>query len=77
MNRFYIEESLNVGVSESTEDSIIPGYEVCNDFCHIAVKHLVRLRSIMSGFLWSATADTFLSIIHGKYYGVVNSPRHH
>lgn len=47
MNRFYIEESLNVGVSESTEDSIIPGYEVCNDFCHIAVKHLVRLRSVV------------------------------
>ena len=43
----------------------------------IGVVNYVKLYNIMSGFLWSATADTFLSVIHGKYYGIVNSTRHH
>lgn len=38
-NRFYIKESLDVGVTgEGIEDPIIPGYKLCNYSCHIAQK---------------------------------------
>ena len=54
---------MNVGVSESIEDPIIPGYEVCNDFCHIAVKHLIRLRSVV---FWNTDPVRIHTILLGK-----------
>lgn len=65
-NRFYTEESLNAGVSEGIKDPTIPGYEVCNDSCHIAIEDLVRLRSAV---FW----DTDHVSIHNTLLGKIKS----
>lgn len=41
------------------------------------IVNYVKSQNIISGFIWLDTLDTFLLIIRGKYYDIVNSIRLH